>query len=377
MPQDNGYLGGNQVELLKSGSEFFNRLFERLQGAQRFIHIHIYILGQDKTGFELLQLLREAADRGVKVYLMVDQFGTPWLSPKKVQDLGLQAVNIKRFARRVSYKKLTFGRRQHAKICIVDNELGFISGLNYADRYSGLDGQEPWLDYGAEVQGPIVARINTRASVYWPRKIKRSLSSEAIAEPKGNDTCRLSWNDWLRNRFQISRSYKKRIQEAESEIILVVSYFYPSPRMLRLIMKRAKEGVRVLVFLSRRSDVPFMRAAMNYFYSGLLRNGAEIYEWDRSILHAKLLLVDSKWASIGSYNLNQLSDYGSLEANLEVQGKKVAQWRDDLLHDLVQGSVLVHTRRNGILSRLAQLFSFLLIRLALKALFLRRTLVDL
>lgn len=377
MPQDNGYQGGNHVELLQSGSQFFDRLFLRLREAKHFIHIHIYILGQDTTGLELLRILRLAAAKGVRVYLLVDQFGTPWLSPKKVQELGLEGLQIKRFARRVSFKKLTLGRRQHAKTCVVDNQVAFVSGLNYADRYSGLDGQEPWLDYGVEVEGPIVANLNERASVYWPRKVKRHLRSYPAMESRGQDTCRLSWNDWLRNRFQISRSYRKRIQEAETEILLVASYFYPSPRMLRLIMKKAKEGVKVKVFLSRRSDVPFMRAAMNYFYTGLLRNGAEIYEWDRSILHAKLLLIDSRWASVGSYNLNQLSDYGSLEANLEVTGEKVAQWRNVLLEDLVQGSAFVSTRRNSILSKIAQLFSFLLIRLALKVLFLRRTLVDL
>ncbi|TNE78589.1 MAG: hypothetical protein EP332_13990 [Bacteroidetes bacterium] len=377
MPQDNGYQEGNQVILLQSGSDFFNRLFLRLSEAKRFIHIHIYILGHDKTGLEVLRLLKEAAARGVQVYLLVDQFGSPWLTVSCARELSLDSLHIKRFARRVSYKRLTLGRRQHAKVCIVDNELAFISGLNYADRYSGLDGQEPWLDYGVEVQGPIVGTINHRAAIYWPRKIQQRIRSFKGTGRRGEVSCRLSWNDWLRNRFQISRSYRKRIQEAQEEIILVVSYFYPSPRMLRLIMKRAKEGVKVKVFLSRRSDVPFMRAAMNYFYSGLLRNGAEIYEWDRSILHAKLLLVDGRWASVGSYNLNQLSDYGSLEANLEVQGPLIEEWRQSLLDELTQGSAHVTTSRGGILRRLGQLFSFLLIRLALKVLFLRRTLVDL
>lgn len=377
MPFKPRFVQGNQVRLLRSGDSFFTQLYQLIESAESFIHIHLYILGDDSTGHKVLRLLKEASERGIRVYLLIDQFGSPWLTPARQKELGLDAIFIKRFARRISFKRFTLGRRQHAKLVVVDNKFATISGLNFADRYSGADDEEPWMDYGVLAEGEVVYQINYLAAAYWPSSKKRWLKSQKeYSSPTGNISCKVSWNDWLRNRFQISRSYKRRIEGAHSTILIIAAYFFPSPRMLKLILAKAREGVKVQIVLTKQSDVWFMKGAMIHFYGSLLKSGAEIREWKKSILHAKLLFVDEDWASIGSYNLNQLSDYGSLEANLEIQDRLVSNWKESIYDELLKHSEPVENQNYYLIQRFSHFISFLIIRLSLKFLFLKRTHTD-
>jgi len=343
MPEPQGSESlGNTVTLYQGGSSYFEALFTRINEAHSFIHIQVYILANDQTGNRLLQALFEAAERGIKVFLMLDAFGCSWVRAEHFQAWKEKGLQIKLFSRRLRIQRLVLGRRQHSKIVVIDNEWMSVGGLNIADRYSGFDGALPWLDIACWVYGPAAKLLNGRCAVYWPRKIRRQLRNQpGLPAQKEGITLRILMNDWLRNRFEVRSAYRQAFEGAEEEILLIAAYFFPSPSMLRLLSEKAKAGVKVRLVFSAVSDVPFMKPAMEYFYNRLLGAGAEIFEWRESILHAKVAIVDHSWLTIGSYNLNQLSDYGSLETNISVENRELTA---NLLNQL-EGEVYPKIRK--------------------------------
>jgi cardiolipin synthase len=143
--------------------------------------------------------------------------------------------------------------------------------------------------------------------------------------PTGLVKARVLQNYWLFAKFGISRQYRQNIRKSREEILIVASYFVPSPALKRILKRAALRGVKVRLVLGSISDVGLVKHASHFFYSDLLKSGVEIWEWQPSVLHAKLAFVDHQWMSIGSYNLNYLSDFGSTECNIEIFDKPFQQ----------------------------------------------------
>lgn len=363
---------GNHVTLFEGGKLYFETLHERLDKARSFIHIQMYILANDQTGNRLLDTLFQAASRGVRVFLMLDAFGSSWVRSEQIKFWRKKGLEVKLFSRRLRFRRLVLGRRQHSKIVIIDNEWMSLGGLNIADRYSGFDGAMPWLDAACWVYGPAAKVLNMRCAVYWPRKIRRHLKKQkGIGPQKDGIPVQILLNDWLRNRFEVRNAYRYALEGAEKEILLVAAYFFPARRMLKLLADKAKSGVKVRLVFSSVSDVPFVKPAIEYFYTRLQKEGVEIYEWHESILHAKVAVVDKTWFTLGSYNLNQLSDYGSLEANIAINNPALTA----LLVNQLEGRIYPKSRMLGIVSsswyvRLKRFISYIVLRFSLNLLFL-------
>jgi len=363
---------GNQVTLYRGGKDYFETLYVRLKEARTFIHIQVYILANDQTGSRLLEALFEAASRGVQVFLMLDAFGSSWVRTKQIRLWKESGVHVKLFSRRLRFRNLVLGRRQHSKVIIIDNEWMSLGGLNIADRYSGFDGALPWLDEACWVYGPAAKVLNARCAVYWPRKIKRYLRKQKGIGPQKNGVkIQILLNDWLRNRFEVRNAYRDAIEDAEKEILIVAAYFFPSRRMLKLLAEKAKLGVKVRLVFSSVSDVPFVKPAMEYFYNQLQKEGVEIYEWQESILHAKVAVVDRAWFTLGSYNLNQLSDYGSLETNIAINDSALtALFLNQLEVSVYPKSLAVKEVGSAWYAQFHRYISYLVLRFSLNLIFL-------
>ncbi len=358
---------GNQVTLYQGGKEYFETLYARLKEAHTFIHIQVYILANDQTGQRLLDALFEAASRGVQVFLMLDSFGCSWVRTKQIKLWKERGVRVKLFSRRLRFHNLVLGRRQHSKLFIIDNEWMSLGGLNMADRYSGFDGYTPWLDIACWVYGPAAKELNARCAVYWPRKIRRYLRSQkGIGPQKEGVSIQILLNDWLRNRFEVKNAYREAFEGAEKEILIVAAYFFPARRMLKLLTEKARSGVKVRLVFSSVSDVPFVKPAMEYFYNRLQKEGVEIQEWQESILHAKVAVVDKTWFTLGSYNLNQLSDYGSLETNLGIHDSALTElFLNELELSVYPKSRVVRTITSNWYCQFKRYFSYLVLRFSL------------
>lgn len=362
---------GNTVTLYRGGEQYFEELYTRLEQAKTFIHIQVYILAKDATGLRLLEVLFDAADRGVRVFLMLDAFGSSWVRKEEIRDWKAKGLHVKLFSRRLSFHRLVLGRRQHSKIFIIDNAWMSVAGLNIADRYSGFDNAAPWLDAAVWVYGPAASLLNQRCAVYWPRKVRRYLRNQPALPPQENgSSVSILINDWLRKRFEVRNAYREAIEKSEKEILLLAAYFFPSPRMLRRLVEKAESGVKVRLVFSSVSDVPFVKAATEYYYGRLQRAGVEIFEWQESILHAKVALVDRTWFTLGSYNLNQLSDYGSLETNIAMDDLNLArvlmnQFEDDIYPKSTKVEPVIFNWYTGI----KRFISYLVLRFALSLIF--------
>lgn len=372
-----------KASLLLSGKPYFSRLHTLIAQAKHSIHLQFYIFDEDSTGSEVIEALIQARQRGVNVYVIVDGYASNNISKQTIQQLRNSDVYFKRFSPIKSFY-LRIGRRMHHKIVLIDDQIALIGGLNIADKYAGVNEPHPWLDFAVEVKGSVVTDIKKMVDSYLPKNFRKSFNkrnieteqigetSSAIAMPIGQ--CRLLQNDWRRGYIEISASYRQAIREANQELIIVASYFFPNNSILRLIKKARQRGVRVVFLTGSSSDVVILGAAVKYLYDWMLRNGIEIYEWQPNVMHGKILLRDGSEVNIGSYNLNALSDFGSTEANIQIIDTAFAAHTKQILwYELGQNSKRIDktyfTSTITWWMRLYRWFSYHVFRTSLKLLF--------
>ena len=317
-----GYFPGHELELIPSGEPYFDRLLRIINEARQLIHFQVYIFDEDDTGKEVAAALIKARERGVEVFLTVDSYGSKDLSPGFIAALMAHGIHFRFFSPLPKhFYAFRVGRRMHNKVVVADNQEALVGGINIADKYRGRATEAPWLDYAIRVKGPVCLELTQRCARIFQEKFFGKLKGQRVVvmpPQSGQMRCRVALNDWFRRKNQVSAGYRTAFRRAQHSITIMASYFLPS-RSLRTILKKAVErGVTVSLLLPGKSDVPMAKRATRYLYHWLLRNNIRIYEWDHSILHGKLAVVDNKWTTIGSYNLNHLSKFSSIEMNVEV-----------------------------------------------------------
>lgn len=315
------------IEIVHSGNDYFERLLEIISKAQKEIHLQTYIFDHDSTGILIGKALREAALRKVKVYLVLDGFGASALPKTFIEELRVAGIQFRYFSPLFSLNSLYIGRRLHHKIIVVDREIAIVGGINIADKYRGNEHEYPWLDYAIQVQGVVVNSLAAFCkSIFLKKKsFHKNKNLWKFQNPNG-EVVRILQNDWLKRRSEVRQAYIMALRKAQKEVIIVGSYFFPGKRFLSLIKDTSyKRGVNVKLILSRNQDLPLVRRATRYLYYSLLDHNVEIHEWKKSVMHGKAAVVDGQWITIGSFNLNHLSSYGSLELNIEVVSKNIGQ----------------------------------------------------
>lgn len=326
------YLPGHNVEILSGGEPYFRSLIRLIDEARESVFLQVYILEADSTGTEVLNRLVEADRRGVSVYLLVDGFGSFGLFRRVDKLLEGTTINHRYFAA-VPFDTLRQpARRLHIKVCVADGRAAIVGGINISDRYRGDAQTRPWLDFALSFRGPLCGVVRNVCEDIYTRKVVRKKHLEgAVASwvAAGNRSespvrLRLSVNDWLRGRNDISRAYRHSIRTAQEELTILNSYFIPSVRLLRLMIRASKRGCKVTLLLSAQSDVPVVKAAIRYLYARLLKSGIRIFEYQPAVLHAKVFVADRKWCTIGSHNLNHLSEFFSMEMNVDIDDSTVS-----------------------------------------------------
>lgn len=371
----------NSVTLLRSGDEYFSALEELIIHAQKSIHIQVYIFDEDQTGKRIIQLLKEARQRGVAIYIVLDGYASDKFSKSTALSLISEGIFIKRFSTIFSNKGFRMGRRLHHKIVLADDAVALIGGINIANKYKGVNGETPWLDFAVKVKGEICYDIRDVCVAIWNKRFRRKhklLHFKRVVTPTYSVLSRIAVNDWLRRRMQITYAYRDAVKGAEQSITIVASYFLPGSRMRAVIRDAAANGIKVTIILGAISDVPFVKPATNYLYKWLFKHNVVIYEWKQSVLHGKIIIVDNHWTSVGSYNINALSDYGSLEMNVEIKDNDFAANAAHTIQQIIEeGCIEINSRqflkRNLFFINAWRWFSYQLLRLSLRILFLFMT----
>ncbi len=352
------------IELVRSGDDYFLRLQSIINEAKIEIHLQTYIFENDATGKQITECLKKAALRKVNIYILFDAFGSKYLSKVYTEDLIQHGIQFRFFSTNLFF----ISRRLHHKVVVADGKIAMIGGINIADKYHGTKTMEPWLDYAAQIEGKIAEPLQQLCKNIYFRK-KRYAWKQNIFN-SGNDTSlRILQNDWLKRKNEISNSYLKSIGNAKKEVVIIGSYFLPGRKLKNTLKKAALKGVKIKLILSGVSDVPMLRRATCYLYSKLLHYNIELYEWDKSVLHAKAAVVDDQWATIGSFNLNQLSSYGSLEMNVEINSTAfTTNFKSHLNGVIAQCEEITFDTlktKNGIVSKLINWLSYYLVRTGL------------
>jgi cardiolipin synthase A/B len=359
-------------ELVSGGPDFFRRFHAMIWSAKESVHLQMYAIEPDGTGQKVIEELMLAARRGVKVYVLLDAFGSKDLPAAWIKTLKDSGVNFRFFSPLSGRKTLRLGRRLHHKILVADGNRALIGGINIGDKYHGGE-FPPWLDYALEVSGNGAQWLEDLCVQIWGRRFFKG-RIRPVPTQTGLVLGRATTNDWFRRKTEISRALRKGILEAEKEVLIITPYFLPGRKIRKAIRLAAKKKVAITLVLPGLSDVVLAKRAARFLYPWLMRKGVKILEWNKSVLHAKLIVADRKWISLGSYNINHLSDYSSIETNFEILDEKFADASLDRLseeilnhcHPIEQSD---YDRESSWWRTLVDRMSFVLVRFLMRLLF--------
>jgi cardiolipin synthase len=357
----------NQVELIRGGQEFFVRLKALIDEAEKTIYFQFYIFDGDDTGRFIADALKAAARRGVKIYMLVDAYASLGLSSSFVQELTDAGIHFRWFKSFIRHRRFYVGRRLHHKVVVVDSIKSFVCGLNVSDKYNDTVESIAWLDWAIFTEGTASLKLEQVCK----RRI-RDYSNDPDVPTEKVEKCavRVCVNDWVGGKSEITRSYLQLLNEANSKVIIMSPYFMPGYQFRKSLRRAVKKGVTVQIILTGISDIWVSKYAERYLYDWLLRLGVEIYEYQRNVLHGKIVVSDKERVSVGSYNVNNLSAYASIELNLEIKNEEFAQKVDQQLtsiirHECLQITEEIKNKKANIFNRLLQFLAYNFQRLML------------
>ena len=350
------FRAGHHVRLLKGGEDFFPAIVSAIDASKSEVRLETYIFSFDASGELVAAALERAALRGVSVFVVMDGVGTSEVPARWTERFAAARVQWHRF-RPLGYWGLLIPlgwRRLHRKLCVVDGEVAFCGGINILDdhfdpTYGPLD--SPRFDFAVYVHGPLVATAHDAMVQFWGRlQISRQLEKlqfgsahrtwkEVSQSPlsmnffpadqssawRSGISATLVLRDNVRNRSRIERAYRKAIAEARQEIVIANAYFLPGGKLRRALIHAARRGVRVRLLLQGRYEYFMQYHGARPVFGQLLAAGVEIHEYSIGFLHAKVAVVDGRWATVGSSNLDPLSLLLAREANVVIDDVSFAQ----------------------------------------------------
>lgn len=316
---------GNRVALLENGEEFFARAYAVIDAAQHEVLIESFILFEDDIGKELHRHLVAAGQRGVRVEVTVDGYGSPYFSPGFLAGLAGAGVRLRVFDPHPRWLgvRLHMFRRMHRKLLVADGRIAMVGGINFSKDHVFEFGPLSKQDYAVEVEGPVVADIHgfMREALDTQGTGERWRPSRETASVPHAGTADVMFvpRDNHRRRDSIEREYRRAIRSARREVLLANAYFFPGYGFLRELRDASRRGVKVSLIFQGEPDMQVAQSAARTLYSHLVDAGVRIHEYCERPFHGKVALVDDGWATVGSSNLDPLSLSLNLEANVFIR----------------------------------------------------------
>lgn len=348
-------LDGNRLTLLEAGTAYFPALEAAIASARHEVYLETYIFADDTTGRRIARALSEAAAQGVRTHVIIDGLTVKRYSGGIRERLLAANVSLGIYRPDITPRDLrrTRLRRLHRKIAVIDGRVAFVGGINIIDDMHTPGHKPPRYDYAVRVEGPLVAEIRAEADRLW-RLVALSNFKQwwdappppARPEAAGFQRAAFLVRDNFRHRSDIEDAYLAAIDSANEEIIVASAYFFPGLAFRRALIAAARRGVRVIVLLQKRVEYVLLHYASRALYGQLLDAGVQIHEYETSFLHAKVAVVDGRWATVGSSNIDPLSLLLAREANVVAEDRKFAQeLRERLMERIHHGAVPVSRPR--------------------------------
>lgn len=330
---------GNDVEIFTSGEDKFRSLEADLMAARKYINIQYYIFENDDIGRRIRDILVDKAKSGVSVRLIYDHVGSFSVRSRFFKEMrlaGIQAypffkVSFPPFGTRINW-------RNHRKLCVIDGEIGYIGGMNIADRYI-TGGKFPvWRDTHLRLTGPAVGALQYSFAVDW-NFMGQPLIEEPVIAPaiKGAGGVGLQMlasgptSQWTNIAFM----FHKAIANAKHRVYIQTPYFLPTEGLLKALQAAALSRVDVRIMIPRRSDSVMLTSASFSYVAECLQAGIKIYLYDAGMLHSKTIIVDDEFSTVGSTNFDFRSFEHNFEANMfiysrEINARMMQIFKDDL-----------------------------------------------
>lgn len=318
-----GIMHGNKVKDLQNGDQIFPAMLKAIKSAKKTITFETYVYWAGKIGREFCKALCERARSGVKVHVTLDWVGTDRMDGKYLKRMRAAGIEIEKYHPPRWYNLNRMNNRTHRKLLIVDGKIGFIGGVGIADEWSGnADSKHHWRDSHYQVEGPVVAQIQTAFSNNWIKtRSKVLLGNDYYPKLKpipGGILAQVfkssnngSENSRLMNLLSISSAVKS--------IRLQAAYFVPDQLVIDTLLAARKRGVNIEIIVPGvHIDKDIVRRASRSHWSVLLEAGVKIYEYRPTMYHCKVIIVDDLWVSVGSTNFDNRSFRLNDEANLNV-----------------------------------------------------------
>lgn len=351
------YQGGD-VEVFTDGREKFERLFADIDAAKRFVNIQYYIIEDDNLGTRLKEHLIAAARRGVKVRVIYDHVGsfkTRKAFFKELRSAGVEAYPF--FRLRFPLLGSHINWRNHRKLCVIDGVAGYIGGMNVADRY--IDGGENfkgWRDTHLRITGPAVGALQYSFAVDWNFMGRELIEEKPAEEPDVAADAQKSapvgasahlpfmqlltsgpTSQWT----NIAMLFTRAIAGAKQRVYIQTPYFLPTDGLLKALQTAALAGVDVRLMLPIRADSKMMTMASFSYISQCLSSGIKVYLYNAGMLHAKVVLVDDEFVSVGSTNFDFRSFEYNFEANLQVYSREFNSRMADIFQEDMESCLRV------------------------------------
>lgn len=325
--------------VFSDGSEHFRTLLQDLQQATVSIDLETYIFQNDHLGKLVAETLAEAAARGVTVRVLVDGAGTPYWSmhlAKTIEKAGAetrvyhpfpwQLWNWSRSVVKLPtvlkwiYLLLKFNRRNHRKVCVIDERIAYIGSMNISkDHLTQESGGNAWRDTSVRITDTDLSMLSKAFEEAWTHRGIQERLTDIFRHFRRDPIIRLN-HTWLRRRV-LYKNLLRKIRQSRRRVWITNAYFVPDTVLQRKLKDAAKRGIDVRILLPSKSDVMMMPWASSTFYYSLLKSGIRIFEYLPSNLHAKTLIID-RWITVGSSNLNHRSLLHDLEVDVNIRSPR-------------------------------------------------------
>jgi cardiolipin synthase len=331
---------GNAVRELLNGDEIFPAMLDAIRGAQRTITFETYIYWSGTIGAQFADALAERARAGVKVHVLLDWIGSEKLEDTFLQEMEQAGVQVRRYNKPRWYSIGRLNNRTHRKLLVVDGATGFTGGVGIADIWQG-NAQAPqhWRDTHFRVLGPAVGQMQAAFLDNWMQATGVVLHGSDYfpkLEPRGETYAQVFLSSPGGGAESMHLMYLLSITAATRSVRLSMSYFVPDEVAIETFVAAMKRGVEVQIITpGPHIDTEVVRKASRASWGRLLEAGAQIHEYQPTMFHCKVMIVDDVWVSVGSTNFDNRSFAVNDEANLNVYDAKFAQRQAEVFrHDL-------------------------------------------
>ena len=339
---------GNSVKLLMSGRDKFADMFDAIRQAKSSVHLEYFNFRNDSIASLLFDILREKRKEGVEIRAMFDGFGNDSnnqpLKKYHLEKLWADSINI------VEYDPIRFPwvnhiwPRDHRKIVVVDGEIAYTGGMNVADYYIvGTEQVGEWRDMHCRIEGPVVNDLQTIFARIWKKATDEDISDPKYfrGKPSGDKMVGIVNREPHVTNKIMRRFYIQAIDDAQDSIRIINPYFTLIPSISKALKRAIKRGVKMEIMVSAKSDIPLTPDVVYRNAHKLMKRGATVWLYQPGFHHSKIMMVDGRFCTVGSTNLDARSLRFDFEENALIINRETTKELDDMFDRDKQKSVVL------------------------------------